>query len=198
MSICLFQDRFASFLFHMKIYFPYFRFHVFFLFLLFQRFSDDSPSESIVDATLQLTSFSSSPEDLSDLSALSLEEENLLAPSLEVFPSLSVCGNIHQAQYFPFWTDVLKCGAWHRNILREGLRLDFIDGILPSDYDERNNLSARREPAFVCDSLDSMSSSGIINHVLASTLSPSPLVTWTPGLASSDSAGTVLAGSTLF
>ena len=109
---------------------------------------------------------SSSPEDFQDLSSLSLEEAELLAPSMEVSASLSVCGNIHQAQYFPFWTDVLKCGDWHRNILREGLRLDFIDGILPTSYDEKNNLSARREPAFVRDSLDAMASSGILNQVL--------------------------------
>ena len=89
------------------------------------------------------------PEDHQDLSVLSLEEKELLTPSMEVSPSLSVCGNIHQAQYYPFWTDVLKCGSWHKNILREGLKLDFINDILPSSYDEKNNLSARREPAFV-------------------------------------------------
>ena len=116
-----------------------------------------------------------SPEDHQDLSVLSLEEQELLAPSLEVSPSLSVCGNIHQAQYYPFWTDVLKCGDWHKNILREGLRLDFIDGILPSSYDEKNNLSARREPAFLCDSLDSMTSSGILNHVLIKPTCVNPL-----------------------
>ena len=117
----------------------------------------------------------SSPEDHQDLSVLSLEEEELLAPALEVSASLSVCGNIHQAQYFPFWTDVLKCSDWHKNILREGLRLDFIDGIFPSAYDERNNLSARREPAFVRDSLDSMTSSGILNQVLVKPVCVNPL-----------------------
>ena len=117
----------------------------------------------------------SSPEDFQDLSSLSLEEAELLAPSMEVSASLSVCGNIHQAQYYPFWTEVLKCGDWHKNILREGLRLDFIDGILPSAYDERNNLSARREPAFVRDSLDSMTSSGILNHVLVKPTCVNPL-----------------------
>ena len=117
----------------------------------------------------------SSPEDFHDLSTLSLEEEELLAPSMEVSASLSVCGNIHQAQYFPFWNDVLKCGDWHRNILREGLRLDFLDGSEPSSYDERNNLSARREPAFVRDSLDSMSSAGILNHVLVKPTCVNPL-----------------------
>ena len=105
----------------------------------------------------------------------SLEEDELLATAMEVSTSLSVCGNIHQAQYYPFWTDVLKCGDWHKNILREGLRLDFIDGILPSDYDERNNWSARREPAFVRDSLDSMTSSGILNHVLIKPSCVNPL-----------------------
>ena len=94
----------------------------------------------------------------SDLDPL---EDELLGPSFEVSPSLSVCGNIHQARYFPFWEDVLKCGSWHKNILKEGLRLDFIDGVLPGPYDERNNRSARLEPAFVRDSLDSMSSSNI-------------------------------------
>ena len=115
-----------------------------------------------------------SPEDCQDLSSLSLEEE-LLAPSLEFSPSLSVFGNIHQAQYFPFWTDVLKCGPWHKNILREGLKLDFIDGVLPSNYDERNNLSARREPAFVRDSPDSMASAGILNPVLVKPTCVNPL-----------------------
>ena len=104
-----------------------------------------------------------------------MEEEELLAPSMKFSPSLFVCGNIHQAQFFPFWTDVLKCGDWHRNILREGLRLDFINGIFPTDYDEKNNLSARREPAFVHDSLDSMTSSGIINHVLVKPTCVNPL-----------------------
>ena len=34
---------------------------------------------------------------------------------------------------------------WHKKILKEGLRLDFIDGILPEAYEERNNKSARQE-----------------------------------------------------
>ena len=92
-----------------------------------------------------------------DMEFLDLEDE-LLGPSFEVTTSLSVCGNIHQACFFPFWEDVLKCGPWHKKILKEGLRLDFIDGILPEPYEERNNRSACLEPAFVCDSLDSMSS----------------------------------------
>ena len=94
---------------------------------------------------------------------------------MEFSPSLSVCGNIHQAQYFPFWTDVLKCDDWHRNILREGLKLDFIDGILPSSYDEKNNLSARREPAFVRDSLNSMASCSVLKHVLVKPTCVNPL-----------------------
>ena len=70
-------------------------------------------------------------------------EDELLGPSFEVSSSLSVCGNIHQAQYFPFWDEVLKCGPWHKKILKEGLRLDFIDDELPGPYEERNNRSAR-------------------------------------------------------
>ena len=95
-------------------------YHVYwvYLFFFFPR-SSAVPSESVVAASLRLSSppVDHSPEEFQNLNGLSLEEEELLAPSLKVSPSLSVCGNIHQAQYFPFWTDVLKCGQWHRNIL---------------------------------------------------------------------------------
>ena len=126
----------------------------------------------MIDPPVELLSPPFDPEDNLDLS---LEEADLLAPSMEISPSLSVCGNIHQAQHFPFWTDVLKCGEWHRNILREGLKLDFIDGVLPSSYDEKNNLSARREPAFVRDSLNSMASANILNQVLVKPTCVNPL-----------------------
>ena len=72
----------------------------------------------------------SSPEESLDLPSFSLEEDDLLAPSMEVSASLSVCGNIHQARHFPFWDEVLKCSPWHKNILREGLKLDFTSGII--------------------------------------------------------------------
>ena len=141
-------------------------------------------SNFIPEAIPLLAPTSSSPEEFQDLSFLSLEEEELLAPSMEVSASLSVCGNIHQARYFPFWTDVLKCGPWHKNILRQGLKLDFIDGILPSSYDERNNLSARREPAFVQDSLDAMASSNILNQVTIKPTCVNPLTVATRDLDS--------------
>ena len=60
--------------------------------------------------------------------------------------------------------------------MREGLKLDFIDGILPSDYDEKNNLSARREPAFVRDSLDSMAFSNILQKVTVKPKCVNPLM----------------------
>ena len=146
-----------------------------FVFFPFSFLRSDSECPSLECPSLSLDPPFPSPEDHRDLSDLSLEEADLLAPSLEVSASLSVCGNIHQAQYYPFWTDVLKCSEWHKGILREGLRLDFIDGVFPSTYDERNNLSARREPAFVRDSLDSMTSSGILNHVLVKPVCVNPL-----------------------
>ena len=111
-------------------------------------------------------------------------EEELLGPSFEVAPSLSVCGNIHRAEYFPFWDEVLKVGPWHKNILREGLRLDFIDGVLPDSYEERNNRSARLEPAFVCDTLDSMSSSNILQQVAIKPTCVNPLTVSTRELSS--------------
>ena len=98
-----------------------------------------------------------------------------MGSSLEVAPSLSVCGNIHQSQYFPFWDEVLKCGPWHKKILKEGLRLDFIDDLLPEAYEERNNRSARVESAFVCDTLDSMSSSRILEQLESKPLCVNPL-----------------------
>ena len=113
--------------------------------------------------------------DVLDVHLLDSLEEELLTPSCEVTPSLSVCANIHQAQFFPFWQDVLKCSPWHTKILKEGYRLDFIDGILPGSYDERNNRSARLEPAFVRDSLDSMSSSNILDQVLEKPTCVNPL-----------------------
>ena len=120
-------------------------------------------------APLSPSCFEDGSMDLLDL------EEELLGPSFEVIPSLSVCGNIHQAQYFPFWEDVLKCGPWHKKILKEGLRLDFIDGILPDPYEEKNNRSARLEPAFVCDSLDSMSSSKVLQRLSEKPICVNPL-----------------------
>ena len=109
-----------------------------------------------------------------ELDILDFEDE-LLGPAFEVAPSLSVCGNIHQARFFPFWEDVLKCGPWHKNILKEGLKLDFIDGILPEPYEERNNKSARLEPAFVCDSLDSMSSANVLEPLTEKPVCVNPL-----------------------
>ena len=53
--------------------------------------------------------------------------------------------------------------------------MDFIDGLLPSSYDEKNNLSARQDPAFVRDSLDAMASSGILNQVLVKPTCVNPL-----------------------
>ena len=70
---------------------------------------------------------------------------------------------------------VLKCSTWHKKILKEGYRLDFIDDVLPGSYDERNNRSARLEAAFVRDSLDSMSSSSILDHVLEKPTCVNPL-----------------------
>ena len=131
-----------------------------------------SPIETVPTSPSTLESYPVSDDSPLDMDFL---EDELLGPSFEVSPSLSVCGNIHRAEYFPFWDEVLKCGPWHKNILREGLRLDFIDGILPGEYEERNNLSARLEPAFVCDTLDSMSSSNILQHVLDKPTCVNPL-----------------------
>ena len=134
--------------------------------------SDLSELSSVVPSHNDTESF---PE-VMDLHQLDALEEELLTPACEVLPSLSVCANIHQAQFFPFWEDVLNCSNWHKKILKEGYRLDFIDGTLPGSYDERNNRSARLEPAFVRDSLDSMSSSCILDHVLEKPTCVNPLM----------------------
>ena len=95
-----------------------------------EKLSDALPISSFESVPTQDSFEDSIPEVLNSHQLISLEEE-LLVPSGEVIPSLSVCANIHQAQYFPFWEDVLKCSSWHKKILKEGYRLDFIDGILP-------------------------------------------------------------------
>ena len=51
-------------------------------------------------------------------------------------------------------------------------------------YDEKNNLSARREPAFVRDSLDSMASSNILNQVTVKPTCINPLTVATRDLDS--------------
>ena len=146
----------------------------------FQTFSSSPSIESSVEVdSMPILSDKQidplSPSSFQDgLDLLDMEEE-LLGPSFEVIPSLSVCGNIHQAQYFPFWDEVLKCGPWHKKILKEGLRLDFIDGILPEPYEEKKNRSARLEPAFVCDSLDSMSSSNVLERLTEKPVCVNPL-----------------------
>ena len=64
----------------------------------------------------------------------------------------------------------MKCGPWHKKILKEGLRLNFVDGLLPGSYEERNNRSARIESAFV-----SMSSSNILEQLSSKPLCVNPL-----------------------
>ena len=101
-------------------------------------------------------------------------EESQIAPSLEVSPSLSVCANIHQKQYLPFWRDVLKCGPWHIGVLQDRYQLDFNCEKVP-DYEEKNNKSARDNVAFVRDQLDAMCSAGILQRVSNKPKCVSPL-----------------------
>ena len=105
------------------------------------KFSTDLPDVTEIPPSVVSNSEAAEQSftDIMDTHQLDTLEEELLMPACEVLPSLSVCANIHQAQYYPFWEDVLKCSSWHKKILKEGYRLDFIDGILPGSYDERNN-----------------------------------------------------------
>ena len=116
-------------------------------------------------APLRHVAVEESFSDVLDSLHLDSLEEELLSPSCEVSPSLSICANIHQSQFFSI---LGRCAQMqlHKKILKEGYRLDFVNGVLPGNYDERNNQSARLEPTFVRDNLDSMSSSSILDLVL--------------------------------
>ena len=92
---------------------------------------------------------------------------------MEISPSLSVCGNIHRASFLSFWRDTLKCGTWHLGVLQNQYKLDFVSEV--TQYEEKNNLSARNNPAFVRDQLDAMCSAGIVQHVVEKPFCISPL-----------------------
>ena len=95
-------------------------------------------------------------------------------------PSLSVCGNIHQDQFLPFWRDVLKSGPWHLGVLQDRYRLDLLCDEIPA-YEEKNNKSARENVAFVRDQLDAMCSAGILQRVSKKPMCVSPMTvaSWT-------------------
>ena len=72
---------------------------------------DAVPSSTSTSDSFSQSSVEKSIPDVLDSHHLDCLEDELLTSSCEVIPSLSVCANIHQAQYFPFWEDVLKCSS---------------------------------------------------------------------------------------
>jgi len=56
-------------------------------------------------------------------------------------------GSIHNSEVFSFWKEDLKASPWVLELLQKGYKLPFIS--LPGHYEERNNASARAEPAVV-------------------------------------------------
>ena len=117
------------------------------------------------------------PEDIPPSSPAELaaicDESDQMSSSMEISPSISVCGNIHRASFLPFWRDTLKCGSWHLGVLQDQYKLEFMTEVTP--YEEKNNLSARNNPAFVCDQLDAMCSAGIICQVAVKPFCVYPL-----------------------
>ena len=54
----------------------------------------------------------------------------------------SVAGNIHEAKFRAYWTDIVKPDKWVLDVLNEGYKLPFKNGELPGAYMEKNNKSA--------------------------------------------------------
>ena len=117
------------------------------------------------------------PEDIPPSSPAELaaicDESDQMSSSMEISPSISVCGNIHRASFLPFWRDTLKCGSWHLGVLQDQYKLEFMTEVTP--YEEKNNLSARNNPAFVRDQLDAMCSAGLICQVAVKPFCVYPL-----------------------
>ena len=56
-------------------------------------------------------------------------------------------GSIHENSRF--WTEVLECGNFEREVLENGYKVPIDESLLPDSYYEPNNKSARDEPEFV-------------------------------------------------
>ena len=56
-------------------------------------------------------------------------------------------GRIHLEEFRNFWREVLNASKWVLDTLESGYKLPFRE--LPGDYEERNNASARADPAEV-------------------------------------------------
>jgi len=54
-------------------------------------------------------------------------------------------GRIHEKEYFDYWKNELKAAAWTLNVLENGYKLPFKNGIEPPLYEEKNNATARED-----------------------------------------------------
>lgn len=107
-----------------------------------------------------------------------IEEQELIAAedSLAVSSaSENACGNIHHPRYRAFWRDVLRADEYILGILEHGLKFPFEDEAGPPPYEEDNNQSARREMAFVRESVQKMVAEGVVSQVNEKPHSVSPL-----------------------
>jgi len=58
-------------------------------------------------------------------------------------------GRIHEEKYFDYWKNELRAGSWILNVLQNGYKIPFKDGVEPPLYEERNNATAREDPETV-------------------------------------------------
>ena len=62
-----------------------------------------------------------------------------------------VAGRIHREEVRGFWKDVLKADKFILDMLEQGYKLPFKDGILPQRYYEKNNKSAIKHAGFATE-----------------------------------------------
>ena len=72
--------------------------------------------------------------------------------------------DIYDVKSIGVMKEVVGAEGWVINILKSGVQLDF-NQMLPSNYSERNNLSAVKEMSFLRDKVDSWISEGFVQRV---------------------------------
>ena len=84
-----------------------------------------------------------------------------------------VRGNLHSSKFDHVWNDVFQADPWVQAVRKEGYKMPFSS--LPGEYDEKNNASAAKKPAFVKGEVARLVESGALVPVKTRPRCVSPL-----------------------
>ena len=90
-------------------------------------------------------------------------------PKKQVF----IPGGIHKLEAVEFWRSELKANQWVMTVLEHGYVIPF--AYAPAEYDEDNNMSAKKQMGFVRQSVNELKSAGIVKFVEEKPWCVSPL-----------------------